>query len=258
MTRMFSDIITDSRLNEPHVVTSTADGLMLCPLDVVLTAGERIAQGKFVSPVQGLTLAAEGFVAECLPQLKRGDVMFFTAPGDKRIVAHQCTITPEAKRLVAQALGFSSSNPPCSINMDTRLRLSLNRTGTTLTIQVPENYKDRLAEMRTGKRVLVQFAHPKDWDPIAPGNCDDPTLDIVFEDDTQTPWAFTCKLYDFFEYDPGTNPMTWLPSSKLGRVHIEYRKQVVLTLPARTTLTHQGNTVTSNSITVNFKPETEK
>jgi len=132
-----------------------------------------------------------------------------------------------------------------------RILLSLAEPS-TLTIIVPKSQSAYVKEMRTGKRVKIQFRDPRDFgEPVS--NLAKPLqLDIVFEDGTPSPWAVNCSLSDFKEYVPD-EPFSCLPmGGQLKVVVVRCDDRNVLTLPAFTDITLTNGVIRSNSLEVSL------
>jgi hypothetical protein len=214
-----------------------------------------------VSPfARALTLDKDGvLVVDHLVYFSVGEVVYFQKLPPNRIQSFRCDLTEEGNAAIRRALLHLKEFKAAA--MSDRISLSLQAPGSVLTIIVPESMPHVYQEMKTGKRVKIQWRDPRDFGEPAMTPHSDLSdtgfqLDVVFEDGTMSPYSFSCNLFDFVEH--GTkSPVFFLPRNTLLRRALVRCGELEFGLPAHTDMsieeTDGGYMVSSNSILVNLK-----
>ena len=246
-------LIDEHSLHEPHVLLRIDnEDYYLCSLGNVLSADK-----EATSLTKVVQLGYGCLTVDHLRYFKPGEVIGFKKLPPNRIQSLRYEINEQGSQIIRRAIERMGSG--VCIQGDTRIRLS-SEEHSTVRIIVPDSRPEVVEEMKTGRKVKIQWLDPRDFDKAAPSathlTVEEFQLDLIFEDGTSTPWSFSCNLFDFEQFKK-KSPLRYLPrKTALRRAIVQYRGLNVLTLPAYTdmTFTKEGQqvAVTSNGIGIRF------
>jgi hypothetical protein len=246
-------LIDEHHLYDPHVLLRIDnEDYYVCPLDEVLSADTEEVKIKKVVQL-GYGCLTVDHLCHCKP----GEVISFKKLPPNRIQSLRYEITEQGIQIIRRAIERMQAGE--AIQTDQRIRLSLEEPS-TLRIIVPDSHPEFVEEMKTGRKVKIQWRDPVDFDEARPDSTHltvaEFQFDILFEDGTTTPWSFSCNLFDFEQFEK-KSPIRYLPrKTALRRAVVQCGARDVFMLPAYTdmTFTKKGQqvAVTSNGIEIRF------